>query len=266
MNALSGPESAAELTTCLTGTSPIASPSSPEPVAESAPPPTGSPPGGATVVLAARGKDALANVVERIERGGGTAVAIPTDMADPAGLDALMGMIADRWGRLDILVNNAGVLPGARMLERVDRAAWDEVLAINLTAPWYLSCRAKELMTGGGAIVNVSSTAAAYPSTGLGPYNVSKAGLAMLTRSSALEWARHRVRVNAIMPGKVDTEMVRPILNYVAANDMALNPLGRVGTPQEVAELIAFLVSDAAGYITGATVAIDGGELTSAGY
>ena len=72
----------------------------------------------------------------------------------------------------------------------------------------------------------------------------------MLTRSSALEWARHRVRVNAIMPGKVDTEIVRPILNYVAANDMALNPLGRVGTPQEVAELIAFLVSDAAGYIS----------------
>lgn len=220
---------------------------------------------GATVVLAARNQAALAEVRTAIESTGGTALSVPTDIADEAALAALMGAVDEKWGRLDILVNNAGVLPPARRLERVDRTEWDAVIALNLTAPWYLSTRAHELMKDGGAIVNVSSTAAAYPSIGLATYNVSKAALAMLTRCCALEWARHRIRVNAVMPGKVDTAMVGPILDYVKKQGMSINPLGRVGEPEEVAELIAFLVGDAAGYITGTTVAIDGGEVTAAG-
>lgn len=118
-------------------------------------------------------------------------------------------------------------------------------------------------MIEGGAIVNVASTAALYPAVGLSPYNITKAGLAMLTRSCALEWAKHRIRVNAVVPGLVDTKMARPVLDYLESNDLPVNPLGRIGSVEEIAELVAFLTGPSAGYITGALIPIDGGELIS---
>ncbi|MER5671058.1 SDR family NAD(P)-dependent oxidoreductase [Pseudonocardia alni] len=216
---------------------------------------------GAVVVLAARGKDALDALAAELSADGSTAIAVPTDLSVPADLDALVATVQERFGRLDVLVNNAGVLPPAMRTEKITLADWNAVLAVNATAPWYLSCRAQPLMTRGGTVVNVSSTAASYPSIGLSAYNASKAALSMMSRSCALEWARHGIRVVTVVPGKIDTELVRPIMDYLDARDLSPNPLGRVGTAEEVAETIAFLVDVRASYITGSTIVIDGGEL-----
>lgn len=220
---------------------------------------------GAAVVVAARGVDALESLRDEVVAAGGDALAVRVDLADAASLDELVAQVRAWRGRLDVLINNAGVLPPARRLERTTRDQWRETLDVNLTAPWYLACRAKELMERGGTIVNVASTASFYPSVGLGPYNVSKAALAMLTRACALEWAPQGIRVVGVSPGKVDTAMVAPILDYLETHELPVNPLGRVSAPEEVADLIAFLVGDRAGYITGTIVPIDGGELIATG-
>jgi NAD(P)-dependent dehydrogenase (short-subunit alcohol dehydrogenase family) len=120
-------------------------------------------------------------------------------------------------------------------------------------------------MRPGGAIVNVSSTAAHYPSIGLSHYNASKAALNMVTRCMALEWARDVIRVVSISPGKVDTKLAEPILEWTDRHQVPLNPLGRIGTPEEIADLVSFLVSDRATYITGSTIVVDGGELLVSG-
>lgn len=218
---------------------------------------------GASVVVTARTRDAIQALVDELSPDGSTALAVAADVSVPAELDRLVESARDRFGRLDILVNNAGVLPPATRAEKISREDWDTVLAINLSAPWYLSCRAHELMKDGGVIVNISSTAAHYPSVGLSAYNVSKAAMSMMSRSCALEWARDGVRVVTVVPGKIDTEMVRPILDFIADRDIPPNPLKRVGAVEEVAEAIAYLVSDRAGYITGSTLVIDGGEMLS---
>ena len=215
---------------------------------------------GAKVVLAARGREALNALVSELSPEGDSATAVTTDLGVASDLDGLVTAVQDQWGRLDILVNNAGVLPQASRTEKISRAEWDALLTVNLTAPWYLSCRARELMTDGGVIVNISSTAAHYPSIGLSAYNVSKAGMSMMSRVCALEWARDGIRVVTVVPGKVNTDMVRPILDYIEAHNERPNPLNRVGEPDEVAECIAYLAGPRARYITGAHLQVDGGQ------
>jgi NAD(P)-dependent dehydrogenase (short-subunit alcohol dehydrogenase family) len=221
---------------------------------------------GADVVLAARSVDAIDALAKELGGLGVRAVPVRADLTDRKSLRALAERVGDEFGGLDILVNNAGVLPVAERAERLGWDAWDDTLGLNLSAPWYLACRAKELMgDGGGVIVNNASTAAYFPSRGLVAYNVSKSALIMLTRVLALEWARDGVRVVGVAPGKVETDLVQPILRWTEKHELPLNPLGRIGADHEVADLVAFLVSDRAGYLTGITVPIDGGELLTAG-
>jgi NAD(P)-dependent dehydrogenase (short-subunit alcohol dehydrogenase family) len=221
---------------------------------------------GADVVLAARSVDATDALAKELGGLGVRAVPVRADLTDRESLRALAERVGDVFGGLDILVNNAGVLPVAERAERLGWDAWDDTLGLNLSAPWYLACRAKELMgDGGGVIVNNASTAAYFPSRGLVAYNVSKSALIMLTRVLALEWARDGVRVVGVAPGKVETDLVQPILRWTEKHELPLNPLGRIGADHEVADLVAFLVSDRAGYLTGITVPIDGGELLAAG-
>jgi 3-oxoacyl-[acyl-carrier protein] reductase len=222
---------------------------------------------GAHVVLAARSKDAITERAEFLTTAGLRATALAADLSEATSVDDLMASVGALGGGLDILVNNAGILPKARRMETLSRAEWNSVLDINLNVPWYLSCRAKELMAprGGGVIINITSTAAYFPSAGLASYNVSKAALIMLTRVCALEWAKDDIRVVGVAPGKVNTEMVRPILEWTASKNLDVNPLRRIGEADEVAELIGFLVSDAAKYMTGVVVPIDGGELLTYG-
>lgn len=221
---------------------------------------------GADVVLAARSARPIRSLAEELSGLGVRAHAVTADMTDRASLGDLMDRTADALGGLDILVNNAGVLPAAAAAESLSWSDWDSTLELNLAAPWFLACRAKELMgESGGVIVNNSSTAAFYPSRGLAAYNVSKSGLVMLTKVLALEWARAGVRVVGVAPGKIETDLVQPILRYTERKSLPLNPMRRIGRDEEVADLVAFLVSDRAGYLTGVTVPIDGGELLDTG-
>lgn len=220
---------------------------------------------GATVVLAARSIGALDALATEIRDDGGAAVSVSADMADRKSLCALMEQVRTQFGGLDVLVNNAGVLPPASRVEKLDWDEWDSALQLNLTAPWFLACRAKELMSAGGVVVNNASTASYFPSRGLAAYNVSKSALVMLTRVLALEWVRDGIRVVGVAPGKIETELVGPILQWSEKHDVPLNPMRRIGSGTEVADLVAFLASDQASYITGVTVPIDGGELLTAG-
>ncbi len=220
---------------------------------------------GADVVLAARSAGAIGSLAAELEAGGARAVPVVADMTDRASLSALMERVRAEFGGLDVLVNNAGVLPAASRAENLSWADWDSTMQLNVSAPWFLACRARELMDTGGVIVNNASTAAYFPSRGLVGYNVSKSALVMLTRVLALEWAQDGVRVVGVAPGKVKTELVEPILRWTEKHDLPLNPMRRLGSDSEVADLVAFLASDQAGYITGVTVPIDGGELLTAG-
>jgi len=221
---------------------------------------------GADVALTARNGEAIEALAKRLGELGGRAVPIVADLTDRDSLTALMSRVGDEFGGLDILVNNAGVLPEASRAERLGWDAWDATLGLNLSAPWFLACRAKELMgERGGVVVNNASTAAYFPSRGLVAYNVSKSALVMLTRVLALEWAREGVRVVGVAPGKIETDLVQPILRWTEKHALPVNPQGRIGADHEVADLVAFLVSDRAAYLTGVTVPIDGGELLTAG-
>jgi NAD(P)-dependent dehydrogenase (short-subunit alcohol dehydrogenase family) len=221
---------------------------------------------GADVALAARNQTAIEALAEELTEFGVRAVAVRADLTDRASLAALTDRVAAEFGGLDILVNNAGMLPVATRAERISWDDWDAAIGLNLSAPWFLACRAKELMgERGGVVVNNASTAAYFPSRGLATYNVTKAALVMLTRVLALEWARDGVRVLGVAPGKIETELVQPILRWTEKHDLPVNPQGRVGADHEVADLVAFLVSDRAAYLTGVTVPIDGGELLTAG-
>jgi len=220
---------------------------------------------GADVVLAARSAGPIEALAEELSGLGVRALAVPTDLTDRVALQALTDRVGAEFGGLEILVNNAGVLPPATRAEKLGWDAWDAALGLNLSAPWFLACRAKELMGRGGVVVNNSSSAAYFPSRGLVAYNVSKSAMIMLTRVLALEWAREGVRVVGVAPGKIDTELVAPIVAWTEKHELPMNPLGRIGADTEVADLVAFLVSDQAGYITGVTVPIDGGELLTMG-
>jgi NAD(P)-dependent dehydrogenase (short-subunit alcohol dehydrogenase family) len=218
---------------------------------------------GLAVALVARSSGALAEVADRIRAAGGTAMPIEADLGDPDAVEALVPRVSEEFGGLDVLVNNAGILPKASRSERVSRSDWDHVLAVNLTAPWLLAARAHDSMAtrGGGVVVNVTSTASFYPSIGLAHYCSAKAALEMTTKVLALEWARDGIRVLGVAPGRVDTDLVRPILDWDTKRGKPPNPLNRLGAPTEVAGVIAFLCSDEAAYLTGTTVVVDGGEL-----
>jgi NAD(P)-dependent dehydrogenase (short-subunit alcohol dehydrogenase family) len=214
------------------------------------------------VIVSSRSGDAVDQAVVACRADGGQATGMTCDVGNRDSLNQLMNAVTGQYGRLDVLVNNAGMLPRATRAERVTETEWDQALGINLSAPWFLARRAHALMNeSGGVIVNITSTAAHYPSTGLAPYNVSKAGLTMLTRVLALEWARDGIRVLAVAPGKIDTDLLTPIKALVAANKITVNPQERIGQPGDVAALVSFLISEAAAYITGVVVPIDGGEL-----
>jgi NAD(P)-dependent dehydrogenase (short-subunit alcohol dehydrogenase family) len=223
---------------------------------------------GHAVLLAARKREALDKVAASVVEDGGVALAVATDITDPGAIDELVDTtraFIGPGGQLDVLVNNAGVLPHATRAERMSLDDWHTTVTLNVTSPWYLATRAHPLMRAGAVVVNISSSAAFYPSVGLSAYNASKAALNMVTRSLALEWARDGIRVVAVAPGKVDTDLVAPIMQWVERTDQAPNVLGRIGRPEEVADLIAYLVSDRATYMTGSIITIDGGELLTAG-
>jgi NAD(P)-dependent dehydrogenase (short-subunit alcohol dehydrogenase family) len=195
-------------------------------------------------------------------------IAICCDVADPAGIAQAVAQVGQKFGRLDALVNNAGIAIFKPILE-VTYEDWSRVLAVNLTGPFLCVQAAAALMrdSGGGAIVNITSISGLRASTLRTAYGTSKAGLAHLTQQQAIELASLGIRVNAVAPGPVDTAMAKAVHTpeIRAAYHDAI-PLNRYGLEQELAEMIFFLCSDRASYITGQMIAVDGGfEATGIG-
>ena len=221
---------------------------------------------GARVVAGGRRAERLDEVVARIVAAGGQAVAAMGDVRDEATGPAWVKAAVERFGGLDGLVNAAGVLGSGSLLDTAPEE-WDRVVDGNLRSVFLVTRAAiPELVRRKGAIVNVGSVAGgSRPYANLGPYCVSKAGVRMLTQCAALELAPHGVRVNAIDPGVVVTELhtvTNAVPDYPAflERSRTTHPIGRVGSAEEVAELVLYLLGETAGWITGGSFAIDGGR------
>jgi NAD(P)-dependent dehydrogenase (short-subunit alcohol dehydrogenase family) len=211
--------------------------------------------------------DNLQRTMATINKPGAT-IAIHCDVADAEGVARAFEIAATQFGRLDALVNNAGIAIFKPILD-ISYEDWSRVLAVNLTGPFLCTQAAAPLMrdSGGGAIVNITSISGLRASTLRAAYGTSKAGLAHLTQQQAVELAPLGIRVNAVAPGPVDTAMAKAVHtpDIRAAYHDAI-PLNRYGLETELAETIFFLCSDRASYITGQTIAVDGGfEATGIG-
>jgi NAD(P)-dependent dehydrogenase (short-subunit alcohol dehydrogenase family) len=214
---------------------------------------------GATVVCAdwnGRGAEAIAAEL------GGKSIPVTVDVSDEASVIRMMAQVNEMFGRLDILVNNAA-LQNRALLADTSVEYWDKMQAVNLRGPFLCLREAAKLMQAGGAVVNISSTGAIHPMMpGLAAYGASKGGLSQLTRNAALELAPAGIRVNAVLPGGVMTEGGAAATGTVpSGRAITLPPLGRIGQPRDIAALVLFLVSPAAGYITGQSFIADGGYL-----
>ncbi len=188
-------------------------------------------------------------------------LALHADVSDEAQVRSAFDALERRWGRLDALVNNAGVALFKPLLE-TGFAEWSLVMATNLDGPFLCSQAATPLLlkSGGGAIVNIASISGLRASTLRVAYGTSKAALMHLTRQQAAELGHLGIRVNAIAPGPVDTEMAKQVHSAaIRADYHAAIPLNRYGTPEEIASAVGFLCSDAAAYVNGQTLAVDGG-------
>ena len=187
-------------------------------------------------------------------------LALTADVSKPADADAALAAVAERFGRLDALVNNAGLAHFGPLME-TSLEAWSEVMAVNLTGPFIMTKAAVPLMREtGGAIVNITSISSLRASTLRVAYGTSKAGLGHLTKQMAVELASYGIRVNAVAPGPVDTAMAKKVHSpEIRADYHDAIPLNRYGLPEELADAIVYLCGPGASYITGQTLAVDGG-------
>jgi NAD(P)-dependent dehydrogenase (short-subunit alcohol dehydrogenase family) len=219
---------------------------------------------GARVVIADVAAEAGAKVVQAIEADGGKAWFVGTDVGNPADVQRLIERTLAECGRLDVLINNAGIIKTADFLE-ISEADFDAVLRVNLKGVFLVGQAAARIMAaqGRGAIVNRSSTNAVVAIPNQVPYATSKGAVNQLTKVMALALADKGVRVNAIGPGSIMTELLQTMMSDEAARHKILSrtPLGRCGEPAEVAKVALFLASDEASYITGQTIYPDGGRL-----
>ena len=220
---------------------------------------------GAKVMLASRNVAAMEKTVEQIKADGGEADCIRVDVNNFAEVSAAVERAVTNYGGLDIVVNNAGINAVPAPLHEISDDVFDRVVGTNLKGLFYgMKAGIPALLKrGGGAVVNVSSVGGLIAAPGISPYCASKHGVIGLSKSAALDYASKGIRVNIVSPGAVDTAIFNDWQESDEAREafIALHPLGRVGQPVEIGAAIAWLASDAAGYITGAVLPIDGGYI-----
>ena len=212
---------------------------------------------GASVLLTDLAEDSGVSLAKRLGQRF-----LRADMASTADRDALFKDVASTWGRLDILVNNAGITHAAELNELTEEG-FDRVIAVNVKAATFATQAAARLMQEGGSIINLSSVNAVLAIPNQISYAISKGAIRQLTNVTAVALAPRGIRVNAIGPGTIMTEMGKSVMASEEQRQRILSrtPLGRVGDPEEIASIAAFLASDEASYITGQTIYADGGRL-----
>ena len=218
---------------------------------------------GANVIITSKNVENLQNAAEKLNN----TLAIAADIRNEKEVQNVIEKTMEKFGRIDILVNNAGIFPRIKQLHEISELEWNEVIDVNLTGQFrFTKFAIPYLQKTSGTIVNVSSDAGlkAYEGFNADAYSASKAALVELTKCWALEYSKFKIRVNCVCPGVVNTDMTKPFLKTEKDREFMDNdhPLGRIGTPEEIAKSILFLVSNDSSWITGAILAIDGGQST----
>ncbi|MEK1890698.1 MAG: SDR family oxidoreductase [Phyllobacterium sp.] len=219
---------------------------------------------GAKLVVGARRKEELADLVREIEADGGDAVALAGDVRSEDYAKGLVQLAAEQYGRLDIAFNNAGILGEAGPTTGVSEAGWNDAIAINLTGSFLAAKhQVSEMLKHGGGSIIFTSTFVGYSFAfpGVAAYAASKSGIIGLTQALAAEYGQQNIRVNAILPGAVDTAMYREMNNTAESQAFITNlhALKRVATPEELARSVLYLASDDASFVTGTASLVDGG-------
>lgn len=220
---------------------------------------------GASVAAADLNLDGARETVAQIERAGGHAIAVECDVTDEAQVHALVSSTVATFGGLDAAFNNAGGAFDEAPLHETSREAWEQSITVNLTSVFL--CMKHEIAHmrehGGGSIVNTASGAARVPAPGRSPYSAAKRGVVALTAHGAQDYRREGIRVNAVLPGIVDTPPVRDAVIGKYGEDAIkpFLPLGRLGQPDEIAELVVWLCSPAASFVSGQAIVADGGGI-----
>lgn len=216
---------------------------------------------GAHVAILDRTADALSGTEAAVKSAGGQALAIRCDVASPEQVESGVARVVERFGRLDVAFNNAGVENKAAPLHEIELEEWDRILGVNLRGAFL--CMKHELAQmvrqGGGVVVNTSSGAGIRGVAGGAAYAASKHALIGMTRSAALDYAKQNIRVNAVLPGNIETPMMDRFTGGDIQKAIDLEPVGRLGRPEEIAEAVLWMASDLGGFVTGSAVVVDGG-------
>ncbi|MEG3173779.1 glucose 1-dehydrogenase [Sphingomonas sp. ZB1N12] len=216
---------------------------------------------GAHVAILDRSEDALQQTAEAVRSAGGEVLAIACDVSSPDQVESAVARTVEAFGRLDIAFNNAGVENKAAAVHEIDLAEWDRILSINLRGTF--TCMKHELAQmvaqGSGVVINTSSGAGIRGVAGGAAYAASKHAIIGLTRSAALDYAKLNIRVNAVLPGNIETPMMDRFTDGDIQKALDREPVGRLGKPEEIAEAVLWMASDLGGFVTGAATAVDGG-------
>ncbi|MCU1374068.1 MAG: family NAD(P)-dependent oxidoreductase [Actinomycetia bacterium] len=217
---------------------------------------------GACVVVADRNADAAERVAAEIRQTGAEASPVASDVTRYEDMERLVAHTVATYGRLDLALNNAGITPGLVDVHEIDIADWAQVIEINLTGIFHsMKAELRHMLEhGGGAIVNMASTAGVMAHAGRAAYSASKHGIVGLTRSAAVEYARRGVRINAVAPGPIDAPSAHALPTDLLASIAAKTAMNRTGQMSEVAAVVSFLLSDQAAFVTGSVYEVNGGQ------